>query len=165
MSNISDRGCTPANEDCAQIGHPPDFERLNRLEVATHRAAVIARCGPPPDGCALISITNRHDFGIYRTLGLRIDAGAFRRDPSVAAYAEAVQDGLGSWVEAGFAPPVRYDDGRAPAVDRDRIDDIVRSEEHTSELQSLMRISYAVFCLKKKKKNKIPKESNDTNRS
>src|SRR3546814_2109207 len=30
-----------------------------------------------------------------------------------------------------------------------------RSEEHTSELQSLMRISYAVFCLKKKKKQKI----------
>src|SRR3546814_7894845 len=29
-----------------------------------------------------------------------------------------------------------------------------RSEEHTSELQSLMRISYAVFCLKKKKKAK-----------
>src|SRR3546814_5474271 len=29
-----------------------------------------------------------------------------------------------------------------------------RSEEHTSELQSLMRISYAVFCLKKKKKNR-----------
>src|SRR3546814_8207519 len=28
----------------------------------------------------------------------------------------------------------------------------VRSEEHTSELQSLMRLSYAVFCLKKKKK-------------
>src|SRR3546814_5976101 len=31
----------------------------------------------------------------------------------------------------------------------------VRSEEHTSELQSLMRISYAVFCLKKKKKETI----------
>src|SRR3546814_5782204 len=30
-----------------------------------------------------------------------------------------------------------------------------RSEEHTSELQSLMRISYAVFCLKKKKQDKI----------
>src|SRR3546814_1652120 len=30
-----------------------------------------------------------------------------------------------------------------------------RSEEHTSELQSLMRISYAVFCLKKKKKNNL----------
>src|SRR3546814_8631535 len=32
--------------------------------------------------------------------------------------------------------------------------DDARSEEHTSELQSLMRISYAVFCLKKKNKNK-----------
>src|SRR3546814_3615822 len=32
-----------------------------------------------------------------------------------------------------------------------------RSEEHTSELQSLMRISYAVFCLKKKKKQKLQK--------
>src|SRR3546814_4488240 len=31
---------------------------------------------------------------------------------------------------------------------------LARSEEHTSELQSLMRISYAVFCLKKKKKQK-----------
>src|SRR3546814_4789302 len=30
-----------------------------------------------------------------------------------------------------------------------------RSEEHTSELQSLMRISYAVFCLKKKTKQKV----------
>src|SRR3546814_8518595 len=32
-------------------------------------------------------------------------------------------------------------------------DTLIRSEEHTSELQSLMRISYAVFCLKKKKSN------------
>src|SRR3546814_5706186 len=32
---------------------------------------------------------------------------------------------------------------------------VIRSEEHTSELQSLMRISYAVFCLKKKKKLKM----------
>src|SRR3546814_3393378 len=37
-----------------------------------------------------------------------------------------------------------------------------RSEEHTSELQSLMRISYAVFCLKKKNQNKINK-TNITN--
>src|SRR3546814_2264067 len=33
---------------------------------------------------------------------------------------------------------------------------LLRSEEHTSELQSLMRISYAVFCLKKKKKTSLP---------
>src|SRR3546814_8069302 len=34
-----------------------------------------------------------------------------------------------------------------------------RSEEHTSELQSLMRISYAVFCLKKKKKQQIDNQT------
>src|SRR3546814_6209733 len=39
---------------------------------------------------------------------------------------------------------------------------LLRSEEHTSELQSLMRISYAVFCLKKKNKLTI-KKSTDTN--
>src|SRR3546814_1650179 len=36
-----------------------------------------------------------------------------------------------------------------------------RSEEHTSELQSLMRISYAVFCLKKKKNSKRTSEKHD----
>src|SRR3546814_10626100 len=35
--------------------------------------------------------------------------------------------------------------------------DELRSEEHTSELQSLMRISYAVFCLKKKNRNTQPR--------
>src|SRR3546814_4175974 len=40
---------------------------------------------------------------------------------------------------------------------RDRRTDALRSEEHTSELQSLMRISYAVFCLKKKKNKPIQK--------
>src|SRR3546814_6405010 len=43
---------------------------------------------------------------------------------------------------------------------RRRIFACSRSEEHTSELQSLMRISYAVFCLKKKKKKE--KHKNDT---
>src|SRR3546814_1732782 len=42
------------------------------------------------------------------------------------------------------------------AIDNDTLPDNVRtrSEEHTSELQSLMRISYAVFCLNKKKTTK-----------
>src|SRR3546814_7973237 len=43
--------------------------------------------------------------------------------------------------EAVMAPP----NGTGP------LDNVERSDEHTSELQSLMRISYAVFCLKKKK--------------
>src|SRR3546814_1652829 len=45
------------------------------------------------------------------------------------------------------------------AIDSEKQRDVmIRSEEHTSELQSLMRISYAVFCLKKKKKNIIHKD-------
>src|SRR3546814_9795462 len=44
----------------------------------------------------------------------------------------------GSWLCFATGPDTVYDS-------------VVRSEEHTSELQSLMRISYAVFCLKKKK--------------
>src|SRR3546814_8945242 len=43
--------------------------------------------------------------------------------------------------------------GRAAAPKIRCETDHIRSEEHTSELQSLMRISYAVFCLKKKKNN------------
>src|SRR3546814_3590176 len=39
------------------------------------------------------------------------------------------------------------------------VDEAMRSEEHTSELQSLMRISYAVFCLKKKKKHSTIKDT------
>src|SRR3546814_8425524 len=39
--------------------------------------------------------------------------------------------------------------------------DLLRSEEHTSELQSLMRISYAVFCLKKKTNKKNNKTTNN----
>src|SRR3546814_6585681 len=74
-----------------------------------------------------------------------VEAGARRRGDDHHALAERVQ-------------PL---DRRIQRVQRDRrtglfdrraaIDHAQRSEEHTSELQSLMRISYAVFCLKKKK--------------
>src|SRR3546814_9349008 len=53
---------------------------------------------------------------------------------------------------------VRFDEEDAATFD-------LRSEEHTSELQSLMRISYAVFCLKKKKQLKTnDKQENMTQR-
>src|SRR3546814_7830267 len=48
-------------------------------------------------------------------------------------------------------------DDRHEAGEHDR-----RSEEHTSELQSLMRISYAVFCLKKKRQAKIEPDNSKT---
>src|SRR3546814_2905596 len=46
----------------------------------------------------------------------------------------------------------------AGAVGGDGGADRLRSEEHTSELQSLMRISYAVFCLKKKTRQNLKKQ-------
>lgn len=122
MPDIIDLGGAPANEECAQLGHTPDFDRLNQLEVGTYRAAIIARYGPPPDGCTFVPLANRHDFGVYRTLALRIDVPW---SVLIDAYVEAVQDGLASWHEAGFAAPVRYADGAAPIVDRSSIDEIV----------------------------------------
>src|SRR3546814_2489001 len=44
----------------------------------------------------------------------------------------------------------KRDEARVADDQVDRLGDVIRSEEHTSELQSLMRISYAVFCLKNK---------------
>src|SRR3546814_10760857 len=73
---------------------------------------------------------------------------------------------LAAKLALAIAPAARGDDARealfySTRVAGDRRPKTVadhahpqRSEEHTSELQSLMRISYAVFCLKKKKKKK-----------
>src|SRR3546814_10015980 len=59
------------------------------------------------------------------------------------------------------APTVTVDTaGRAATADQ-RMANPDRSEEHTSELQSLMRISYAVFCLKKKKEVVIEKRKSN----
>src|SRR3546814_3601560 len=67
------------------------------------------------------------------------------------AHAARDDDAVGHRIiAANVEPPARI--GREFAAQRPF--GLDRSEEHTSELQSLMRISYAVFCLKKKKKNK-----------
>ena len=70
----------------------------------------------------------------------------------ISARFDPATGGLTAWtpyriVEQKTKPEVPP----APAIDPD---DPVRSEEHTSELQSLITISYAVFCLKKKNKKK-----------
>src|SRR3546814_7324330 len=73
------------------------------------------------------------------------------RDRIYAAIGLAAGDvGRAGDVGAGMMP--RHAPGARAGFDRvdDRIGDASRSEEHTSELQSLMRSSYAVFCLKKK---------------
>src|SRR3546814_3608548 len=66
------------------------------------------------------------------------------REPALRA--PATVDALAALAQAGrIAPDIAA-----------RLADHYRSEEHTSELQSLMRISFAVFCLKKKNNTQIP---------
>src|SRR3546814_5008588 len=110
------------------------------------------------------------------------DLGERRRPCPVAAHAHRVadpayrgeedhrRDGDENVVESGQEPEMLLVDRRCRAARGDMVPERVRrlrgkgtsrnrsieiafrSEEHTSELQSLMRISYAVFCLKKKTK-------------
>src|SRR3546814_1639863 len=67
---------------------------------------------------------------------LQVDANGLRHDQGLRGHARPTQR-----TGPGMVPAARYHGGGAP-----------RSEEHTSELQSLTRISYAVICLKKKNK-------------
>src|SRR3546814_1903036 len=75
----------------------------------------------------------------------------------------AARGGQGVGPGAGEVVIDPRDIARHPRLHRARLlpprrrDDVGRSEEHTSELQSLMRISYAVFCLKKIITHQIPK--------
>src|SRR3546814_9502773 len=62
------------------------------------------------------------------------------------------------WSRRGRKPSAKPATKAAPAR---RVRTVKRSEEHTSELQSLMRISYAVFCLKKKRQIETKQQDND----
>src|SRR3546814_9209499 len=81
------------------------------------------------------------------------DASGQARHDS-ASGGKAFPEAIVMHVTRGLLPvgvPVAQQPSRCHGVDPQDRRQAVRSEEHTSELQSLMRISYAVFCLKKKK--------------
>src|SRR3546814_6993720 len=91
------------------------------------------------------------DLAGYTRLSSEIDAeevhallGRFfdLADGIISDYGGTVDKHIGDCAMAVFGAPVAHGNDAERAVRR--------SEEHTSELQSLMRISYAVFCLKKK---------------
>src|SRR3546814_6250348 len=74
------------------------------------------------------------------------------RTDTLFPYTTLFRSGLNDAAAVGAFQAVilRLDSAGVIFLDIAATDDPVRSEEHTSELQSLMRISYAVFCLKKK---------------
>src|SRR3546814_4239194 len=71
-------------------------------------------------------------------------------DLLVVVAGDRFEDHVGEPLEQDHDHPGDADEEHRLAVA------VLRSEEHTSELQSLMRISYAVFCLKKKKTKHMP---------
>src|SRR3546814_10229437 len=87
-------------------------------------------------------------FSISKCMGLNPDRSYFDKSAvsiNCSAASSVLNDGMGFgltvFIVVNFVPV------HITSTDR-------RSEEHTSELQSLMRISYAVFCLKKKRKKR-----------
>src|SRR3546814_8181524 len=107
----------------------------------------------------------------YQIGGADFFVGQFGMGMYIAAYGSDFgfpsDDGFGQlhgcspilFVEWNFTPVSAYH--QILAWNRNIVwSSLFRSEEHTSELQSLMRISYAVFCLKKKKNKKIQHNSN-----
>src|SRR3546814_4605208 len=86
----------------------------------------------------------RFDVAMDDALGVEVLNAQYEIAEPVAATLAAV--GIGILVQANL-----HDDALLAHLE-DHVERVLfwRSEEHTSELQSLMRISYAVFCLKKK---------------
>src|SRR3546814_545521 len=91
-----------------------------------------------------------HHVGGVAIDALLVDQRGHEAREGVEAVVEALDRGHGGGAEAGI---VRRQHVVALGERRDQLAEHVRSEEHTSELQSLMRISYAVFCLKTKIRN------------
>src|SRR3546814_2406240 len=95
-----------------------------------------------PDGSAIVPQMGSYGIGVSRLMGAIIEAN---HDDNGIIWPESVAPYKAALIN------LRADDSTcAAAADALYGKLIARSEEHTSELQSLMRISYAVFCLKKK---------------
>src|SRR3546814_7155848 len=86
------------------------------------------------------------DIGIVSSSGMPSNARMGPSHKTIAKYRSAASCGRSIW-----ALPAAVHRRNASASRATNCKCTSRSEEHTSELQSLMRISYAVFCLKKKK--------------
>src|SRR3546814_2486713 len=95
-----------------------------------------------------------------RTLAQQVDVMFF---PSTAEQKpEAIVRAAIGDAKKSYADVLIVDTAGRLAIDEAMMAEIKRSEEHTSELQSLMRISYAVFCLKKKRQRHVQKNRTTT---
>src|SRR3546814_617085 len=153
------------------VDHPAALtivvEHLDAIE--RHRAIALGRFEPK-------------NFGFSARVGIAANDGAIEDGDAIgieALNAEIERSGLARRLDTRFDEAeifvedgvlerdAQREDAVEPALDRRKVFgkpaglalQIERSEEHTSELQSLMRISYAVFCLKKKTKTRTQSRS------
>src|SRR3546814_3146051 len=94
---------------------------------------------------------NRSTFTTRSGRTVALAAWANATDIHRTEHAMASLKAAMAWDEENYGREYDLDEFNLVAVDDFNFGAMERSEEHTSELQSLMRISYAVFCLKKKK--------------
>src|SRR3546814_8893111 len=94
-------------------------------------------------------VTEPFDLGV-RAVNALLTAGRGQRIAIIAGSGVGKSVLMGQMIAGAEADVIVV--GLIGERGREVSDFLERSEEHTSELQSLMRISYAVFCLKKKKK-------------
>src|SRR3546814_2592236 len=124
------------------IRPPPRSTRTDTLFPYTtlFRSLLVTIC------MMLISIPS------VRNVGVTLIASAGLAGLAVGAAAQPALKNLIAGIQMAFTEPIRIDDVVIIEGEWGRIEEIhltFRSEEHTSELQSLMRNSYAGFCLKK----------------
>src|SRR3546814_2048394 len=130
----------------------PAVRRRDRLDFAAWQAATTATVEThngqnQPQGSTLVQVRGLHDGEFAYLLFEWPDATRSQKHLPLQKTEtgwRVMQSAYARQDENAF-----YEDKFAVMLSRDS--HLARSEEHTSELQSLMRISYAVFCLKKKK--------------
>lgn len=107
MTNVTlSLGPVPSEETRAALGRTPAYERYALLEANVHRAALIACFGPPPSGGSLRVEGRNAGHGRRYDLVARYDDD----NPAALAWAHAIGRGIQRWSDAGFLPPVRYDE-------------------------------------------------------
>src|SRR3546814_2338118 len=94
-----------------------------------------------------LTLDNGREFAGHERIALRSQCQVFFADP-YSSWQRGTNENTNGLLRQYFPKGSDFSKLTVEAVNR--------SEEHTSELQSLMRNSYAVFCLKKKKKKQKP---------
>src|SRR3546814_2469685 len=132
-----------------------DLLRLDRVPGVARRvefaeqAAQFAGVGLAQEGVDFLDQRRNAGLFVHRLVGQRTELAAQRGDHPARQIDVAALGGAEMLLDRDH---LLLRDEAVPAAERLGVVGGIRSEEHTAELQSLMRNSYAVFCLEKKKK-------------